>query len=265
MIGQRTVVRSLIRTNELNPLSVTLRGFATSEKNGVPQPPKQQVQQRVEALREYNERMRELRRDLVAQGVSKQSMEALREQRIAEGKSKVGRKFTREQKQEMLKTGQERHEAYIGKFKAVYEKQERKRILKETIRRTKGEAFRELNLTKAQKELAADIDQTWGKLVKDDLKAIVPVNAPYLGVLPKHHADVAPIFGDDVHKIRQMYGPPKPLPPAENQYNGIDPRIVEYTSERRSFPPDWKQRRFRPSNNPSGNNSAPPPSGTPPS
>jgi hypothetical protein len=55
--------------------------------------------------------------------------------------------------------------------------------------------------------LAADIWESWTKDVKQ-LDDIVPVNAPFLGLLPTRSADAASEFADPLDKIMFAYGPP---------------------------------------------------------
>lgn len=223
-------------------ITIVGKSFATAasgkdagkKPTGVPQPPKEEVKKRVEEIRDYKQKLTDLRRTLVEQGLPKQSATSLRLARIEEGKLKVGTGYTAEEKAERKKKGLEKHNAQIEKFKEEYVKKERARILKQTIRRAKGDTYREENLNRATLQLAADIEQTWNKPVKDDLKNIVPVNAPYLGVLPKFHTEIASAFGDDQDKIKYMYGPPRPVSDDESQSFGYDPRIVDYTEEKKS-------------------------------
>jgi len=247
------LARGSIRTGSQSLFRAPARTLATAPptEKKVKQPPKETVQKRVEDLRKYNDQVRALRRDLIEKGYPQQGFERLREKKVAEVVQNVVRKYTREEKEARVKAGLERHEAHVAKVREQFIAKERARILRESIRKKKGDIHRESLLAAAQRELAVDLEQTWNKPVKEDLKAIVPVNAPFLGVLPKRHADIAPLFGDEKHKIRQMYGPPTPQAPAENQYLGYDPRIFEYTVERKmmtSSPETWRPRKFRPTN-----------------
>jgi hypothetical protein len=237
-ISRKSFTKRLVNHNKtvvIKSLATAATGKDAGKKAvGVPQPPKDEVKKRVEEIREYKQKLTDLRRNLVEQGLPKQSASSLRQARIEEGKLKVGTGYTVEEKAERKRKGLEKHNAHIEKVQEEFAKRERARILKQTMRRAKGDAYREELLNKATLQLAADIEQTWNKPVKDDLKILVPVNAPYLGVLPKFHAEIASAFGDDPDKIKYMYGPPRPVPDEESQHFGYDPRIVDYTEEKKS-------------------------------
>jgi hypothetical protein len=212
-----------------------VRGLADAKPKTM-KPPKDQVRQRLEDVKKYKDEMHKLRSSLVKSGMLNESPAKVRERRIEEGKIKTGRKYTPEEKQKRIEDGKQRHDEYVAKSTAEAEKRHRSKILNVLVRRRLKESHEAVALSKAQYELAQDIEATWGKAIKEDLKLVVPVNAPFLGVLPRKHAPVAQAFADELYKIRQMYGPPKPLPPSENMYNGVDPRIAEFTSSRPFFP-----------------------------
>ena len=209
-----------------------IRGFAES-KSQAGKPSKEQVQQQFENVVKYKHEMHKLRSSLVKSGMLEERPKKVRQRRIEEGKIKTGSKYTPEEKLQRVEDGKKRHEEYVAKAKAEAEKRHREKILNVLVRRKLKATHEEASLAQMQYDLAQDIEATWGKAVKEDLKFIVPVNAPFLGVLPRKHAPIAQAFADELYKIRQMYGPPKPLPPAENMYNGVDPRIAEFTN--RSF------------------------------
>jgi len=101
-------------------------------------------------------------------------------------------------------------------------RQARMERLRRSILQTRAQAAKRAAALEARvQKLADDVEATWSADLKQ-LDAVVPVNAPFLGVLNHKLAPTANAFKDDKGAFLTMFGPPRPSGGDRPEF---DPRV----------------------------------------
>lgn len=194
----------------------------------VPQPPYEQVEKALRDKVAYQRQLHELRANLVKEGVHLQSKERARQKNIEESEIRTASKETNEDREKKIEKARQSILENSKTLQANANENKLKRITQNLIRRKYKEIKDQEDLEKKIYELAQDIESVWEKEVALDMNIVMPVNAPFLGVLPKRHSSEAWVFADKAERLPYLYGPPLPTNLDLDPTLGFDPRIAEY-------------------------------------
>lgn len=186
----------------------------------VEQPAPELVKQRQIDVAHYHSKMHQLRHDLQVDGVHLQTQRNIQLQKIALNDAIHGNKYTQAEKDEKKNWGLYLDHLHKTKVRKNFLKKDTKRLVNLAVRKHDYLAVQKTKLGRQVQEMAREYEWIWEQPVEKEMEYIVPVNAAYLGVLPKEHHPLAGTYGDDLEQIHYVFGPPHPL-------TGWDARSVQ--------------------------------------